>query len=75
MHRTAAFLDLKPEQCMMVAAHNADLVAATRPRLPHRLSSTGRPNTGRTRHATSRPSTISTVIADSFVDLADKLGC
>ena len=35
--RTAAFLDLKPQQCMMVAAHNGDLVAARRARLPHRL--------------------------------------
>ena len=26
--RSAALLDLKPEQCMMVAAHNGDLVAA-----------------------------------------------
>ena len=35
--RTAAFLDLKPAQCMMVAAHNGDSAGGARSRFPYRL--------------------------------------
>jgi 2-haloacid dehalogenase len=72
--RTAGFLDLKPEQCMMVAAHVGDLLAArsrgfhtafvSRP-LEHG------PNTTRDVEAEHDFD----VIANSFIDLAAKLGC
>jgi 2-haloacid dehalogenase len=72
--RTAAFLDLEPRQCLMVAAHNGDLVAArgrgfctafvSRP-LEHG------PN--KTRDA--GPEHEFDVVAADFVDLAAQLGC
>jgi 2-haloacid dehalogenase len=72
--RTAAFLDLRPQQCMMVAAHNGDLVAARgrgfRTAFVVRPLEHG-PNKTRDRKAEHDFD----VIADSFIDLAVKLGC
>ena len=72
--RTAAFLDLKPGQCMMVAAHNGDLVAA-RGR-GFRTAFVSRPH----EHGPNKTRDLKAehdfdVIADSFTDLAAKLGC
>src|SRR5213593_4647322 len=72
--RTAGFLDLKPGQCMMVAAHNGDLVAA-RGRGFH-TAFVSRP----LEHGPSKTRDVKAehdfeVIADSFIDLAAKLGC
>jgi 2-haloacid dehalogenase len=72
--RTAAFLDLKPGQCMMVAAHNGDLVAA-RGR-GFRTAYVDRPLENGPGKAKDRKAEHDfDVIADSFIDLAAKLGC
>ena len=72
--RTAALLDLPPSQCMMVAAHSADLLAA-RGR-GFRTAFVGRP----LEHGPSRTPEVAAahdfdVVADSFTDLASRLGC
>jgi 2-haloacid dehalogenase len=71
---TAAMLGLRPEQCMMVAAHNGDLGAASSAGL--RTAFVVRP----TEHGPGQTSDLKAtrdwdVVADSFVDLADRLGC
>jgi 2-haloacid dehalogenase len=72
--RTAAFLDLKPAECMMVAAHNGDLVAA-RGR-GFRTAFVSRPlEHGPNKTRDLRAEHDFDVIADSFVDLAQKLAC
>jgi 2-haloacid dehalogenase len=70
----AGMLDLKPEDVMMVAAHKADLRAAAHCGLktafvkrPHER---GRNNN---QDLTSEPDF--TINAESFLDLADQLGC
>ena len=72
--RTAAFLDLQPAQCMMVAAHNGDLVAA-RGRGFH-TAFVRRP----LEHGPNKTRDVKAehdfdVIAEDFIDLAAKLGC
>ncbi len=72
--RTAALLDLEPQQCMMVAAHNSDLLAA-RGR-GFRTAFVSRP----LEHGPSKTRDLKAehdfdVIADDFIDLAKKLGC
>jgi len=72
--RTAALLDLQPGQCMMVAAHNGDLVAA-RSR-GFRTAFVSRPlEHGSNKTRDIRAEHDFDVIADSFIDLAAKLGC
>ena len=71
---TAAMLGLKPEQCMMVAAHNGDLGAASAVGL--RTAFVARP----TEHGPGQTTDVKAtrewdVVADSFVDLATRLGC
>jgi 2-haloacid dehalogenase len=71
---TAAMLGLRPEQCMMVAAHNGDLGAAASAGL--RTAFVVRP----TEHGPGQTSDLKAtrdwdVVADSFVDLAGRLGC
>jgi 2-haloacid dehalogenase len=72
--RTAALLDLKPHQCMMVAAHNGDLVAARgrgfRTAFVSRALEHG-PNKTRDLKAEHDFD----VVASDFIDLAAKLGC
>src|ERR1700758_1212927 len=72
--RTADFLGLKPRQCMMVAAHNGDLVAARgRGFHPAFISRPLEHGPNKTRDI--RAEHDFDVIADSFIDLAAKLGC
>jgi 2-haloacid dehalogenase len=71
---TAALLGLAPAQCMMVAAHNGDLAAAAG--LGFRTAFVARP----TEHGPGQttdlaPARAWDVVADSFVDLAARLGC
>ena len=71
---TAALLGLRPEQCLMVAAHNNDLAKASEVGL--RTAFVPRPNehgAGRARDVT--PAREWDVIARDFLDLADRLGC
>lgn len=71
---TAALLGLRPEQCMMVAAHNGDLAAASAQGF--RTAFVPRPaehGAGQTRDV--RPERGWDVVAESFVELATKLGC
>jgi 2-haloacid dehalogenase len=72
--RSADNLDLQPGACMMVAAHNDDLVAAAR--CGFRTAFVARP----TEHGPNQSSDLRAehafdVVADSFVDLADTLAC
>ena len=72
--RSAALLDLGPGQCMMVAAHNGDLVAA-RSRGFH-TAFVGRPlEHGPNKTRDLRAEHDCDVIADDFIDLAARLGC
>ena len=71
---SAALLDLAPGACMMVAAHNGDLVAAAACGL--RTAFVARPGEhgpGQTSDLRATPGFD--LAADSFVDLAGKLGC
>ena len=72
--RAAALLDLPPASCMMVAAHNGDLVAASACGL--RTAFVARPTEhGRAQDWDLRPERTFDLCADSFVDLAEQLGC
>jgi 2-haloacid dehalogenase len=71
---TARMLGLRPEQCLMVAAHNGDLAAASAVGL--RTAFVARP----TEHGPGQTTDLKAsrdwdVVASSFVDLADRLGC
>jgi 2-haloacid dehalogenase len=71
---TADLLGLRPEQCLMVAAHNADLAAAGA--LGYRTGFVPRPTEhgpGQTRDV--RAERDWDVVAADFVDLARCLGC
>jgi 2-haloacid dehalogenase len=71
---TADLLGLRPEQCMMVAAHNNDLAAASG--LGFRTAFVPRPGEhgpGQTRDLIAARDWD--VVARDFVDLADRLGC
>jgi 2-haloacid dehalogenase len=71
---TAAMLGLRPEQCMMVAAHNGDLAAAAA--LGLRTAFVARPTEHGPGQTTDlEPARAWDVVADSFVDLAARLGC
>lgn len=71
---TAALLGLRPEQCMMVAAHNGDLAAASAQGL--RTAFVVRPTEHGPGQTTDlKPAREWDVVADSFVDLAARLGC
>jgi len=71
---TASMLGLRPEQCLMVAAHNGDLAAAGAVGL--RTAFVVRPTEhGPTQTTDLRAERPWDVVASSFEDLADKLGC
>jgi 2-haloacid dehalogenase len=71
---TADMLGLRPEQCMMVAAHNGDLAAAAGCGL--RTAFVPRPNEhGPGQRTDLTPTRDWDVVAKDFVDLAVKLGC
>jgi 2-haloacid dehalogenase len=71
---TAAFLGLEPRRCLMVAAHNGDLVAAAS--TGFRTAFVPRP----AEHGPGQTKDLSAehafdVVATDFVDLAARLGC
>ncbi len=72
--QTADLLGLRPDQCMMVAAHNRDLVAAAN--LEFRTAFVFR----RSEHGPNQSSDLAPehdfdVVAEDLIDLAVKLGC
>ena len=72
--RAADLLGLAPEECMMTAAHNDDLKAAAAQGF--RTAFVPRPTEygpGQTKDLKADPSVD--IAADSFIALADKLGC
>ncbi len=72
--KTAEFLGLSPQECMMVAAHNKDLVAARE--CGFRTAFVRRPTEyGPNQTEDLEPSSEWDVVADNLVDLAAKLGC
>jgi 2-haloacid dehalogenase len=71
---TADMLGLKPEQCLMVAAHNGDLGSASKVGL--RTAFVPRPGEyGPNQTKDFTPERVWDVVAKDFVDLADQLGC
>jgi 2-haloacid dehalogenase len=71
---TAEMLGLRPEQCMMVAAHPSDLVAAAGCGL--HTAYVPRPQEhGPNRKESATPEAQFDIVADDFVDLARRLGC
>jgi 2-haloacid dehalogenase len=71
---TADLLGLEPDQCLMVAAHNGDLIAASG--LGFRTAFVPRP----TEHGPGQTTDLAPtrrydIVADDFGDLASKLGC
>lgn len=72
--RNAALLSLKPQACMLVAAHNSDLAAART--LGFRTAFVLRPlEHGPDQRTDLRAEQDWDVVATSFEDLADRLGC
>jgi 2-haloacid dehalogenase len=71
---TADLLGLRPEQCLMVAAHNSDLVTAGR--LGFRAAFVPRPaEHGPHQTRDLAPERPFDVVAKDFLDLAGQLGC
>lgn len=71
---TADMLGLAPEECMLVAAHNNDLLAARG--VGFHTAFVARPTEhGRHQSRDFEAEHDFDVVADSFVDLAGKLGC
>ncbi len=72
--KSAAMLDLEPKQCMLVAAHNTDLMAAAK--CGYRTAFVARPTEyGPHQSADLRPTSTYTIVATDFVDLAAQLNC
>lgn len=73
--KSADCLGLRPEQCLMVAAHPSDLAAAARVGL--RTAYVPRPlEHGPARAATApEPAQPFDIVAGDFLELAEKLGC
>lgn len=72
--RTAEMLGLAPENCMMVAAHNSDLAAASI--LGFKTALVLRPaEYGPGQTTDLGPEGEWDVVAESFLDLAEQLGC
>lgn len=71
---TAALLGLAPHECMMVAAHNGDLVAAAA--LGFRTAFVPRPTEyGPNQHTDLRAEHAFDIVSESFIHLARQLGC
>ncbi len=71
--KSAEFLDLRPEHCLMVAAHNSDLIAAAT--CGFRTAFVARPaEYGPGQTTDLQPSDAFDVVARDFLDLADQLG-
>lgn len=72
--RNAALLAMRPDTCMLVAAHNADLAAARA--VGFRTAFVLRPNEhGQTQRTDLRAEQNWDYVANSFRNLADQLGC
>jgi 2-haloacid dehalogenase len=69
---SAEALNLKPSQCMMVAAHSRDLIAAAKQGL--RTGHVGRPGEGGPGTGESEPLGTFDVAGKDFVDFAAKMG-
>lgn len=72
--KSAQMLDLEPQQCMLVAAHNSDLVAASE--CGFKTAFVARP----TEYGPKQQKDLVAlhdydVIASNFLELADQLGC
>ena len=72
--RTAELLGLAPQECMMVAAHNRDLVAAASCGF-HTAFVLRSTEHGPDQKTDLRPEAEYDVVAGDFLDLAEKLGC
>ena len=71
---TAAYLGLRPDECLMVAAHNADLVAASA--LGFHTAFVARPiEYGPGQTADRGPENDYDFVASSMNELAERLGC
>ncbi|MDH3690700.1 MAG: haloacid dehalogenase type II [Gammaproteobacteria bacterium] len=71
---TAEYLDLKPNQCLMVAAHNDDLIAASSHGF--RTAFVARPTEyGPDQVDNLKPARSFDVVARDLLDLADQLQC
>jgi 2-haloacid dehalogenase len=71
---TAELLGLAPHECMMVAAHNGDLVAASA--LGFRTAFVARPTEyGPNQQTDLQAEHAFDIISESFIDLANQLGC
>jgi 2-haloacid dehalogenase len=72
--KTAELLGLRPEQCLMVAAHNRDLIAAGdlgfRTAFVFRRNERGPNQTG-----DLKPERDFDIVSEDFLDLAAQLGC
>ncbi len=72
--RTAGFLDLPPAACLMVAAHNDDLVAAAAQGF--RTAFVARPREHGPAQTRDRSAAHDfDITANDFLDLAEQLGC
>ncbi|MYI89624.1 MAG: haloacid dehalogenase type II [Gammaproteobacteria bacterium] len=72
--KSAAMLGLEPGQCMLVAAHNSDLIAAAK--CGYNTAFVPRPTEyGPNQTADLEPTAQYTVVATDFIDLAAQLGC
>jgi 2-haloacid dehalogenase len=69
---SAEALNLKPSQCMMVAAHSTDLTAAAKQGL--RTGHVGRPGEGGPGTGETAPKGSFDVVAKNFEEFADKMG-
>jgi 2-haloacid dehalogenase len=69
---SAEALNLKPSQCMMVAAHSPDLMAAAKQGL--RTGHVGRPGEGGPGTGEAEPKGNFDVVGKNFEDFADKMG-
>ena len=72
--KSAEMLGLPPEQCMLTAAHNGDLIAASK--CGFKTAFVARPTEyGPNQTKDLEPEAEFNVVADNFVELAKTLGC
>ena len=72
--RSAEILGLPPERCMMVAAHNGDLAAASTLGMKTAFVRRAQEH-GPGQRSDLKPEGAWDIVAEDFLDLADKLGC
>ena len=72
--RSAEMLGLPPERCMMVAAHNGDLAAASAHGMKTAFVRRAQEH-GPGQTSDLEPNGAWDIVAEDFLDLADKLGC